>query len=525
MDHLINLKQKDNFFVEIISNTEEVTGSCMTVRVHYPDKVVESFFVDCGLFQEKEHEKYNWSLPEDLDNLDFGLLTHIHMDHAGRIPFLTRFGWDKPIYMTETSKILSFSAFRNSAQIQDEESRKNEHYPLYTSEQLSDTFNVLVSRQYNETFVPSETSRLKITFFKNAHLVGAAFILVRAILPENLRKDYGQNEINILFCGDYNTKNIFYETPDLPSEVLDLPITLISEATYGTTLRKDVEVKFEKDIIRYIKEGKKIVIPVAALNKAQEVLLRLKQMENKVKMPKIYFDGNLASEYTIKYPSLGEIPDNLKNFKPRNFIQVNNTNRDEAILSKTGIIVTTSSMATHGPAQTHIPAILENANGVIYFVSYCAENTLGRDLLDAKDEEFVIVNNSYELKKKCIIDSTTEMSSHAKADELITFIQKFKNLKLVIVNHGEEEVKEQFISNLLSLDIPSVNLGRAKVNINQYGFIKRLVRKIPNIIKPFPSSKVGNVSTIDYQEIEDLQDQYSNYNSSGIVKRYKGARR
>lgn len=522
MQPLINLKQKDDFFVEIISDTEEVTGSCITVRFHFPDKVVESFFVDCGLFQEKEHEKYNWSLPEDLDNLDFGLLTHIHMDHAGRIPFLTRFGWDKPIYMTETSKTLSFSAFKNSALIQEVESMKNRQYPLYTREQLPDTFQVLVSRQYNETFVPTETSRLKITFFKNAHLPGAAFILVRAILPEKLRKDYGQNEINILFCGDYNTKNIFYETPDLPSEVLDLPITLISEATYGTTLRKDVEIKFEKDIIRYIKEGKKIVIPVAALNKAQEVLLRLKQIENKVKMPKIYFDGNLASEYTDKYPSLSEIPDNLKNFKPRNFIQVNNTNRDEAISSKTGIIVTTSAMATHGPAQTHIPAILENANGVIYFVSYCAENTFGRDLLDAKDEEFVTVNNSYELKKNCIIDSTTEMSSHAKADELISFIQKFKNLKLVIVNHGEERIKEKFISNLLSLDIPSVNLGRAKVNINQYGFIKRLERKISNINKPFPSSKSRSTSTINYQEIEKLQDEISNGQDVGTIKRIIG---
>ena len=130
-------------------------------------------------------------------------------------------------------------------------------------------------------------------------------------------------------------------------------------------------------------------------------------------------------------------------------------------------------MATHGPAKEHIPAILERQDGIVYFCSYCAEDTLGRYLMDTKADEEVELIDGRVIKKKCLIDNTLEMSSHAKADQIVDFLKKFNNLKLVVFNHGDEDAKIKMVERMRG-KAPSTILQNNKIYLNEFGFVKEV---------------------------------------------------
>ena len=78
--------KKYRFHVDIIVVHDEVTGSCIIVIVKFPNGETLIFVVDCGLFQEKKYDELNSVLPFNPENIDFCLVTHVHVDHVGRLP-------------------------------------------------------------------------------------------------------------------------------------------------------------------------------------------------------------------------------------------------------------------------------------------------------------------------------------------------------------------------------------------------------------------------------------------------------
>ena len=143
------------------------------------------------------------------------------------------------------------------------------------------------------------------------------------------------------------------------------------------------------------------------------------------------------------------------------------------------IIVTTSGMGSYGPAQTYIPEYISRPKALIQFTGYTAEGTLGRRLKDTKKGEMVQVGGLI-VKKSAEVEYTNEYSAHAKADEMIIFLNQFKNLKLVLVNHGEEDVKKVFAERIVN----EVNPKRVGIldreyffRVNSYGLVKTLSTK------------------------------------------------
>jgi len=68
--------------IQFLGAARQVTGSCYLVEV---DGL--RILVDCGLFQEREYAARNWKpFPVYPGRLDFVLLTHSHLDHAGLLP-------------------------------------------------------------------------------------------------------------------------------------------------------------------------------------------------------------------------------------------------------------------------------------------------------------------------------------------------------------------------------------------------------------------------------------------------------
>ncbi len=463
------------FYVDIMAMHDEVTGSCILVIVKFPDGRTLRFVVDCGLFQEREYDELNSVLPFNAENVDFCLVTHVHVDHIGRLPYMVKNGFFGSIFATETTCKLLPLALNDSFKVLNSISKRKNVRCLYSDQDVDHTLNLLKPCKYNETIQVNEN--VKVTFLNNGHLVGAALILVQLSC-------YGYQDINLLFTGDYNNKNMFFEVNPIPKWISELPLTIIQESTYGNMNSNEIHKSFKKNIKKYTNNGGTAVILVFSLGRAQEILYELKCMQRDgeldVQIP-IYFDGKLAIKYTDLYIKDGlDIKEEMRDFLPQNLIFVNKASRSE-VLEDTNkkIVVTSSGMGSYGPAQRYIPEYISRENVLIQFTGYTAEGTLGSRLKEAEVGKMVEVGGLV-AKKTADVEYTTEYSAHAKADEMIEFLKQFKNLKLVLVNHGESQTKNIFAERIAN-EVNTKRVGllgrRYFFRVDPYGLVKTLSTK------------------------------------------------
>lgn len=469
---------KSKFYANIEAMHDEVTGSCILTSVTFPDGNKLRFLVDCGLYQEKEYENLNGNLNVNAHELDFVLVTHNHVDHTGQLPLLVKKGYLGYIYMTEITSEIIQPALNDSYKVLKEKAEHENHPLIYSTEDVLNVIEQKKAVKYNETIQIGDN--VKVTFFQNGHLIGAAVILVQ-ISFRNKSGYMEYEDINLLFTGDYKKDNMFFDVEDIPNWVKELPITIIQESTYGDIESKDIEYVFEKNIIEAVEAGKQVLIPAFSLGRFQEVLLILRRMQDRAQIPKtipIYLDGHLAALYTNMYlkKELG-IRKECKDFMPYNSMFVEDFFRRSLInSSEPKIIVTTSGMGSYGPARTYLPALISQKNVLIHFTGYTAEETLGRRVLECEIGEEVSVNGM-NIMKFADVKNTGEFSAHAKADEMIDLIRDFKNVKFILINHGEEKTKIKFKGKIIKeIDPKDVDILDREYffRINAYGFMKKI---------------------------------------------------
>ena len=469
---------RKSFYADVTALHPEVTGSCLTMRVQFPNGRKTNFIVDCGLFQEKE-KGYNSLNKEDFpfrsENIEFALITHNHADHMGRLPMLIKGGFNGFIYTTESTAQLLPISLKDSYQIMKEEAKNSKTKQPYCEYDVEEVYNRLKPCKLEETVYVSPY--IKVTFFDNGHLIGAAMILVQISYP-------GQEDINYLFTGDYNNKNIFFNIPKLRKAVKRLPLTIIQESTYGTTNSDEVTECFEENVLKCIRSGGTVVNMAFSLGRFQEILYKLKTMQDEGKLSTdipIFADGTLGLRYTALFSKEElEIKPEAVNFLPQNLCFVNKENRTEILESEESkIIVTTSGMGTYGPAPQYIIRYIKDKKSLIQFTGFTTDGTLGSRLKMAQDGDVVTIGGMVAIKK-ARVEYTTEFSAHAKADEMIEFLQQFEDIKLILINHGETSVKEEFAKRILQ-EVNSKNVGILNreylYRVGPYGFIKTMSTK------------------------------------------------
>ena len=461
---------KERFYADIMALQPEVTGSCNLVIVKYPNGKSSKFVVDCGLFQERTYQEHNRSFPFDSDNIDFVLVTHNHVDHVGRLPLLVKNGYEGKIYTSKQTETFLPLALYDSCKVLKDTAKRNHTKNLYDEENVATTLSRVVGCDYEQSICVS--SNIKATFFKNGHLIGAALILVQISYP-------GYTDINILFTGDFNNKNVFFDVPDLPNWVLNLPLTIVQESTYGYMDSTEIKPVIQDNIVSCIEKGKTALCMVFSLGRCQEILYMLKCMQKDGKIDRnipIYLDGKLAFRYTELYCKAElDIKEEMLDFLPENLTYVDKVSRPSIIEDNNSkVIVTTSGMGTYGPAQVYIPAYIGREGCLIQFTGYTAEGTLGRELKDTLKGGVVTAGGLVKIKY-ANVEYTNEMSAHAKADEMLAFLKKFNNLKLVLVNHGELESKKILAARITDEVKPKdvAILGRDYLfRISPYGLIR-----------------------------------------------------
>lgn len=466
---------KSKFHVDIMAIHPETTGSCILCIVKLPNKETIRFIVDCGLFQEQKYSEYNKDFPFDPEKLEFAIITHNHVDHTGRIPLLFNKGYNGKVYCSNTTKMLLPLAMDDTYNILKDVAKRNHVKPLYKENDVYYTNKNLYGLNYNEDYKIHENVTVRL--LKNGHLIGSSMVLIKLSYPN-------EENINLLFTGDYKGKNLFFDIEDIPEEIKNLRLTILTEATYGYMTSDKIKYEFKDKISKAISENKNIILPVFSLGRSQEILYNIKMLQEDGTISsdyKIYFDGKLAHNYTGIYLKGKEIiKEEMYDFLPNDLIYVNTDTRSD-VLKDTNkkIIITTSGMGTYGPAQIYLPHFLPKANTFVLFTGYMAEGTLGRNLMTVEQNEMIKVAGLI-LKKKAEVEYVNEFSSHAKADEIIELLSKFNNAHTILVNHGEENSKEQLAKKIAS-EIDPKHVGILNrdymFRVNAYGVIKTLGTK------------------------------------------------
>ena len=463
------------FYADIMAMNEEVTGSCNLVVVKFPNGETTRFVVDCGLFQEREYEELNHVLPFYPEHIDFCLVTHVHVDHVARLPYMVKEGFFNPIYATKTTSKLLPLELSDSFKVLNHVSKRKNKKCLYSEIDVDRTLSLVRPCEFDETI--DVHPNIKVTFFSNGHIVGAALILVQISYC-------GYEDINLLFTGDYNNKNQFFDVKPLSKWVLELPLTVIQESTYGDMDSSEIQECFKENVEKCLNNHGTVVALVFSLGRAQEILYVLKCMQEKGELSfeiPIYFDGKLAIRYTNLYIKGDlEIKEEMSDFLPKNLIFVDKANRGDVLEDKkTKIIVTTSGMGSYGPAQVYIPEYISRGKALIQFTGFTAEGTLGSRLKNTKIGEFAEVGGMI-TKKNADVEYTTEFSAHAKADVMIDFLKQFENLRLVLVNHGESQKKKVFAERIAD-EVNSKRVGLLGreyfFRVDPYGLVKTLSTK------------------------------------------------
>lgn len=452
-------------YIDIRGYHKGVTGSCIRNTVHFSDGKKFRFLVDYGMYQGEGHHgiEYNDSVsPEKIDTI---LLTHTHLDHDGALPIFVRKGYNKDIYMSDASAAVIDIGLMDSYNIMKRDAKLKRQPILFSESDIEQTIKQIKAVKYEQTV--KIHSNISVTFFNNGHLIGASAILVQIDEPGGI--------INLLYTGDYKPNNIFLDIKPFPSWVYALPnLTIISEATYGSTNSWEVAHTWEDDIIEACSRNQLIFNCAFGQGRAQELMYRIRMLQDAGNIPKDYpvlIDGTTTVSYTFRYldrSNIIQMKEEAKNFLPYNIQFVDNKSRPALLEKKNrAIFISTSGMGSHGPAATYIPHFLSNQNALMYIPGYASEGTLARKIVETNYGEEILFKDGHSVIKKAEVKQTGEFSSHATADQIIEFFQHFAPLS-ILLNHGEPKNKE-----ILEVRVQK-ELGIKKTGILGMGYVYRV---------------------------------------------------
>ncbi len=498
---------KKKFLVELVANKQmNVTGSENLLR--FKDKFDQEnvVLVDCGMLQEVGVNTFSE------ENVDFNFyveclravfITHAHNDHVGKLPCLIKAGYQGKIYMSKETSLFIENVLLDNLKIHREEAKKLNKKPLYDEEIIEKVISLVETVEYKKSYkINCDGVNVEFAFYRNNHILGASTIWLRVC------KRF--EKINFVFSGDYNVSNeLLKKDIHIPKRAIkEKNINIVLESTYGAT-KKSKENNFMdiySAIIRgVIHENKRILIPINALHKAQEVLCVIKEIKENMgedffeshgkEFPKVYLDGKLAIKHTYTYVGILK-----KNFKPSGLIEVyDDASRKEAIENPNSIILATAGMMSNGPVVQYMKKLLADQNTKIIIVSYCAEGTVGRKLFEkvehvknarkAGKKESEIDKKMYlfggkEIVVNADVEKVTSLSTHARQEELMDFLKNFnkRNISTVLLNHGEEIVREKFkrtIEKRLGINEDKIHLfdKKNKFIFSKYGLEKKIPEK------------------------------------------------
>ncbi|EAU34184.1 conserved hypothetical protein [Aspergillus terreus NIH2624] len=451
----------------------EVGRSCHIIQ--YKGKTV---MLDAGMHPAKEGFSALPFFDEfDLSTVDVLLISHFHVDHSSALPYvLSKTNFKGRVFMTHATKAIYKWLIQDNVRVSNTASSSDQRTTLYTEHDHLSTLPLIETIDFNTTHT---VNSIHITPFPAGHVLGAAMFLVSIA------------GLNILFTGDYSREEDRHLIPaEVPKGVkIDV---LITESTFGISSnppRLEREAALMKSITGVLNRGGRVLMPVFALGRAQELLLILDEYwETHPELQKIpiYYIGNTARRCMVVYQTyIGAMNDNIKRLfrqrmaeaeasgdknasaGPWDFRFVRSLRSLERFDDVGGCVMLASpGMLQSGTSRELLERWAPNERNGVIMTGYSVEGTMAKQLLNEPEQIPAVMSraatglirrgaNSDEEQKvmiprRCTVDEIS-FAAHVDGVENRNFIEEV-SAPVVILVHGEKHQMMRLKSKLLSLN-------------------------------------------------------------------------
>ena len=432
-----------------------VTGSCHELR--YADDA--AIVIDCGLFQGEGHHSREIDFP--VAHIKALVVTHVHIDHVGRIPYLLAAGFDRPIYCSEASTHLLPLMLEDAVKI-----------GFTRNQRLVDRFlaklkELIVPLPYGQwQTIDNASSALKIKLKPAGHILGSAYV------------ECDLSGKRIVFSGDLGAPY----APLLPAPRSPYRAdTLVLESTYGD--RQHVGRRERRKLLQQIIQSALsnrgvVLIPAFSIGRTQELLYELESLIQRCRDQKvalylpweeleIIVDSPLANRFTSAYRQLqlhwdAEARSRVTSGRhPLAFEQLTTIDSHEdhlhtvSYLKKTArpcVIIAGSGMCTGGRIVNYLKALLGDPRTDILFVGYQADGTPGRDIQHYGPGHGYVMLDEKRYDITAHVHTISGYSAHADQGNLVNFVKRMRHPpKQIYLVHGDAEAKRELREELLKL--------------------------------------------------------------------------
>lgn len=451
--------------VHFLGATRTTTGSMYLLELKG-----QQILLECGLFQGHRDESIerNRKFPFEPKNISAVVLSHAHIDHCGNLPNLCRQGFEGNIFCTFATRDLASVMLEDSAQIQRDDaafvSKKRAKRglppiePLYSATDAEKAVRQFVGFNYDRSFLVADG--LTVTFRDAGHILGSAEVLLD--VRENGRP------FRYLFSGDVGRGADDILRDPQPVDGVDV---LQVESTYGArehTPKGDAHQEVARLVRETLDRMGKIIIPSFSVGRTQQIVYTLHQLTLAGQVPRvpIFVDSPLSVNATEIYRLHPEcfnesiykfLREKENPFGMENLTYIRELAHSMKLneLREPAIIISASGMAEAGRIRHHLANHIGNPANLILFIGYCAEHTLGAQILSGANP-VNIFGEPHQVKAK--IASLDSFSGHADKNELRRYVGSLRgNLKQIAVIHGEASQALAFGETLRSL-YPKANV-------------------------------------------------------------------
>nr|XP_055044848.1 integrator complex subunit 11 [Misgurnus anguillicaudatus] len=409
---------------------QDVGRSCILVSIGG-----KNIMLDCGMhmgynddrrFPDFSYITQNGRLTEFLDCV---IISHFHLDHCGALPYMSEMvGYDGPIYMTHPTKAICPILLEDFRKITvDKKGETN----FFTSQMIKDCMKKVVPLNLHQTVQVDE--ELEIKAYYAGHVLGAAMVQIKVGLE------------SVVYTGDYNM------TPDrhLGAAWIDKcrPDILISESTYATTIRDSKRCR-ERDFLKKVHEtverGGKVLIPVFALGRAQELCILLETFWERMNLKApIYFSTGLTEKANHYYKLFITWTNQKirKTFVQRNMFEFKHIKAfDRTYADNPGpmVVFATPGMLHAGQSLQIFKKWAGNEKNMVIMPGYCVQGTVGHKILNGQKKLEMEGRATLEVKLQVEYMS---FSAHADAKGIMQLIRMAEPRNMLLV-HGEAKKME-----------------------------------------------------------------------------------
>ncbi|XP_069039795.1 integrator complex subunit 11 isoform X2 [Lepisosteus oculatus] len=422
---------------------QDVGRSCILVSIGG-----KNVMLDCGMhmgynddrrFPDFSYITQNGRLTEFLDCV---IISHFHLDHCGALPYMSEMvGYDGPIYMTHPTKAICPILLEDFRKITvDKKGETN----FFTSQMIKDCMKKVVAINLHQTVQVDD--ELEIKAYYAGHVLGAAMVQIKV------------GSESVVYTGDYNM------TPDrhLGAAWIDKcrPDIMISESTYATTIRDSKRCR-ERDFLKKVHEtverGGKVLIPVFALGRAQELCILLETFWERMNLKApIYFSTGLTEKANHYYKLFITWTNQKirKTFVQRNMFEFKHIKAfDRSYADNPGpmVVFATPGMLHAGQSLQIFKKWAGNEKNMVIMPGYCVQGTVGHKVLSGQKKLEMEGRQVLEVKMQVEYMS---FSAHADAKGIMQLIRMAEPRSVLLV-HGEakkmeflkEKIEQEFSIN------------------------------------------------------------------------------